>query len=96
MALTKTVTKLRPVIDRRNIARVGIHLLLQDDGVTVIDQDVTETYAPNAPIEPIQAELTTRAQALIDQYINEKELHGKAAYTNAVAGIDAALDITEN
>ena len=96
MALTKTVTKLRPVLDKRNIARIGIHLLLQDDGVTVIDQDVTETYSANAPIVPIQSELIKKAQELIDQYKNEKELHGKAAYTNAVAAIDAALDITES
>ena len=95
MALAKTVTKLRPVIDKRNIATIGLHLILQDDGVTVIDKDVTETYGANQPINPIKAELLKKAQALIDGYKAEKELYGKATYTNAITEIHAALDITE-
>ena len=96
MALAKTVTKLRPTIDRRNIATIGLHLKLEDDGNTVIDTDVTETYAANQPISPIKAELFKKAQALIDKYKEEKDLYGKAVYTNAITEIDSQLDITEN
>lgn len=95
MALTKTVTKLRPNLDNRNIATIGLHLKIEDDGNTVIDTDVTETYAKNQLIEPIKAELQKKAQALIDKYLEEKELYGKQVYTNAIAEIDSSLDITE-
>lgn len=95
MALTKTVKRLRPTIDKRNIATLGLHLEIQDDGVEVINADATETYAENQPIAAVKAEVKKKAQALIDKYIAEKKLYDKQAYINAITEIDSELDLTE-
>ena len=95
MALTKTVTQLRPRLGPRNIFTVGLHLLIQDGGVTVIDTDVTETYNGTQPIAPIKKNIKDKAQALIDDYKKEKNLQVKQAYVNAIDEIDTELDITE-
>ena len=89
--LTKTLTPLMPVKGERNIYTVGFHLEVKDDNVTVIDVDVTSTYAENQPLQPIIDTLRAKAQALIDNYKAESILGNKAAYINAINQIDSEL-----
>ena len=92
MALTKTVTKVWPsqAGDGRTYSP-GIHLVLQDDGVTKIDQDFTALYGGGSQLAQVKATVLTAAQAAIDKYKAEKALNNAAAYTAAVNEIDAAL-----
>jgi hypothetical protein len=94
MALTKTVTKVWPVraADGRTFSP-GIHLVLQDDGVTKIDQDFTALYGGGSQLSQVKATVTAAAQAAIDKYKAEKALNDTAAYTNAVSDVDAALTL---
>jgi len=95
MALTKTVTKLRPTKDHRNIYTIGLNLVLMDDGVEVVNKNVTETVAENAPIEPAMAEIEKKAQALIDNYLAEKKKHNAQEYTDGITAIDTKLNTKE-
>jgi len=94
MALTKTVTKLWPnKTGEDGRVKVGIHLVLADDGVTVVERDFTASYGGGHTISECQTKITQEAQAAIDRYKAEKAIYGAAAYTNAVAAIDAALNL---
>lgn len=92
MALTKTVTKVWPARagDERTYSP-GIHLVLQDDGVTKIDQDFTALYGGGSQLTQVKATVLAAAQAAIDKYKAEKVLNNTTAYTNAVSEIDVAL-----
>ena len=92
MALSKTVTKVWPVLgpDGRTY-QVGIHLVLQDDGVTKIDQDFVASYGGASQLSEAQGRVQAQAQAAIDKYKAEKNLNNAAAYTTAVSEVDAAL-----
>jgi hypothetical protein len=92
MALTKTVTKLWPSLgnDGRTYT-VGIHLVLQDDGVTKIDQDFTATYGGVGEINIARDKVIVEAQTTIDKYKAEKTINNATAYTNAVSAINTAL-----
>lgn len=95
MALTKTVTKLRPTKDHRNIYTIGLNLALMDDGVEVVNQNVTETVAENQPMTAALAEIEKKTQAFIDKYVSEKKKHNVPEYTDGVSAIDTKLDLTE-
>ena len=95
MALTKTVTKLRPTKDHRNIYTIGLNLVLMDDGVEVVNKNVTETVAENAPMATAMTEIEKKAQALIDKYFSEKKKHNLQEYTDGIAGVESKLDLTE-
>jgi len=92
MALTKTVTKVWPVqaADGRTYSP-GIHLVLQDDGVTKIDADFTALYGGGSQLAQVKATVTASAQLAIEKYKAEKALNNNAAYTTAVSEVDAAL-----
>jgi len=94
MALTKTVTRTKPVIDKRNIATVGLRLQVWDDDVSVIDTTVTETCPKDKP-EQAEAELKNKAQALINTYLEEKKLNVDTKYTTAISNVDSALSLEE-
>lgn len=95
MALTKTVTKLRPTKDKRNIYTIGLNLVAMDDGVEVINKDVTATVSEGAPIAQALADIERQAQSLIDNYLSEKKKHNMQDYTDGIAAIDSNLDTTE-
>ncbi len=92
MALTKTTTKLWPSLgpDGRTYS-VGIHLVIQDDGITKVDQDFTATYGGAGQLAVAQANVLAAAQEAIDKYKAERTIFNAAAYTKAVSQIDAAL-----
>lgn len=95
MALTKTVTKLRPTKDKRNIYTIGLNLVLMDDGVEVVNNNVTETVSENAPMDTAMGEIEKKAQSLIDDYLSEKKKHNTQDYTDGIAEVDSKLDLTE-
>lgn len=92
MALTKTVTKLWPVLgsDGRTFT-VGIHLVLQDDGVTVVESDFSATYGGAGQLSVAQNNVLLAAQTAINKYKSEKAVNINASYTTAISQIDAAL-----
>lgn len=94
MALTKTVTKLWPTRNPDDLTFFpGIHLVLQEDGVTVLEQDFRAAYGGTSQLPEARDRVTKSAQAAIDKYKAEKVLNDATAYTNAVAAIDAALTV---
>jgi len=95
MALTKTVTKLRPTKDNRNIYTIGLNLVLMEEGVEVVNEDVTETVAENAPLGPALAEIDKKTQALIDNYLSEKSKYNVQEYTDGILAIESNLDLKE-
>jgi len=92
MALTKTVTKVWPNQggDGRTYSP-GIHLVLQDNGVTKIDQDFTALYGGGSQLSQVKANVIAAAQAAINKYKAEKTLNDNPAYTTAVNEVDIAL-----
>ena len=92
MALTKAVTKLWPTrnVDDQTF-HPGIHLVLQDDGVTVIEQDFSAPYGGAGQLAEARDRVLVEAQAAINKYKAEKTLNSTTAYTNAVAFIDSGL-----
>lgn len=95
MALVKTVTKLRPTKDHRNIYTIGLNLILTDDGNEVVNRNITGTVAENAPIETTMRDIEKKAQAIIDSYLTEKEYHNSQEYTDGIAGINLDTILTE-
>jgi len=94
MALSKTVTKLWPSRDADyRTFHPGIHLVLQDGGVTVLESDFSAPYGGTGQLSEARDRITVSAQAAIDKYKAEKALNDAAAYTNAITAIDAALTL---
>lgn len=94
MALTKTVTKLWPNRDAdERTFHPGIHLVLQDDGVTVLETDFSAPYGGISQLAEAQGRVLLQAQAAINKYKAEKALNNATAYTNAVTAIDSGLTL---
>ncbi len=87
MALTKTVTKVFPTANH-----VGLHLLLEDDGVPVIDKDYMEQWASGTDVpNDIKVKIGKRMQADIDVYKALKARYNAAAYDLAATQVEAGL-----
>jgi len=94
MALTKTVTKVWPTRNDGDATfHPGIHLVVQDEGVTKIDRDFTAGYGGASLLADVKAQVLCQAQAAIDRYKAEKALNDNAVYTTAVAEIGATLTL---
>ena len=93
MALSKTITQLRPKLGDRNIYTFGFHLLVQDGGFTVIDRDITTTCSENADVSTTKKELKEIAQALIDDYKKEAGMRINQKYIDIVSEINSELNL---
>ncbi len=91
MALTKTVTRVFPTANT-----VGFHLLLVDDGGTVIDRDFVAQHAVGQDVSnETRDKLGNSMQAAIDAYRRLKKIMDAGPYETARGQIENALDITK-
>lgn len=89
MALTKTVTKMFPTENT-----VGLHLKLEDDGVTVIDQDFSEQFVSGEDIpNEVRDKIGSRMQEAIDKYKALKARFDSAKYETVRTQVDNALTL---
>ena len=87
MDLTKTVTKVFPTENE-----VGLHLKLQDDGITVIDDDFIENFAVGESIpNEVRDSIGHRMQAAINKYKKLKSRFDAAVYETVRTQIDSNL-----
>ena len=94
MALAKTVTKVFPRDMKNGSYSVGIRLLLEDDGVAVIDRDFTEQFAKGQEVDTaLKVRIGMAAQEAIDSYKACKAMFDSAAYETARTQIDGGLVI---
>ena len=88
MALAKKVTKIMPTDNH-----VGLHLLLTDDAVTVIDKDYMEPWAKGSITTLVKIAIGERMQADIDKYKSLKAFYDHEDYNTAVTQVDAGLSL---
>ena len=89
MALTKTVTKVFPSGDM-----VGMHLKLEDDGVTVIDRDFMENFTKGeGATNAVRDSIGKQMQLAIDDYKEAKEIYASAKYETVRQQIDSNLQL---
>jgi hypothetical protein len=94
MALTKTVTKLWPTKDTRNIFHPGINLKLFEGEEEVRNKDFDRDFVPGRDdIGQITADIIKEAQAYIDHYKEERDMYVTQAYDTAVGTIDSGLSV---
>lgn len=91
MALTKTVTKIWPVLGDRNIFRCGVQFILEDDSVEVVNETYTADYRKGANVNEITPDLIAKAQARVDRYKAEKQVHGTTVYAQAITDISNGI-----
>lgn len=88
MALAKTVNLFFPKEGSRKTFTLGVHLEITDDdrgdlgagAQTVIEEDVTTTYAEGDSKGPIKNTVLERAQALVDKYKAERVIWDDSTY----------------
>ena len=94
MALTKTVTKIFPKDLKNGTYQVGMHLKLEDENITVIDEDFTEGFAKGQQVtNEAKIRMGSRMQEAIDSYKATKNMYDSSAYETARAQIDAGLTL---
>lgn len=87
--LTKTVTKMFPTANT-----VGLHLKLEDDGVTVIDQDFAENYSVGQDIpNKVRDKIGGRMQRAINKYKALKARFDNPKYETVRTQVDNNLTL---
>lgn len=87
--LTVTVTKVFP-----DANHVGLHLVLTDDGVTVIDKDYMHQWALGTDVpNEVKVRIGERMQADIDAYKALSARYNAAAYDTAASQVEAGLNL---
>lgn len=89
--LVATVTKGPVSLVQPKFYSVAFHLVLQDDGVTVIDQDFFVDFRTGDTIATKTAEIIEEMQAEINKYKAEQVIYDSAAFANAVTTVQNGL-----
>lgn len=92
MAFTSTVTKQSVEQLNSNDYQIKIHVVIQEDAVTILEKDYSERYYDQTVIGDIRTALQNQIKADWDQYVAQKSIYDSTAFNNMVGQIETSLD----
>ena len=82
-----TCEKLPITLGARNMATFGVHLVIKDESVEVVNKNITMTRPKTVNLDDIQNELTAKVQQVIDDYKARMQIYNHPKYDALVSYI---------
>jgi len=93
MALTKLVTTLRPQAAGRNFFKIGVNVILKEDGLDVFNQDFAVDAKKSDDPDDKTSEVLRIAQESVDKFLDERTIYTHPRYITMGENVNAGLDI---